>query len=200
MINFVLFLLVLIVSPLLAAGEAQWTPALNEDGIQIYTRPVTDSPFAAVKGVLTSGAPLERVVAKLGNDDECAEWRQTCKSTRVLQQVPENERIVYMIIDLPWPLTDRDVVSRISGERSSQTGSLKLHIKSEPDRQPNKEYVRAISNGTFELIPIGANETRFIFTMHSDMGGDLPADRINTRMPESTLEDLRYLRKLAEGS
>ena len=57
MINFVLFLLVLIVSPVLAAGEAQWTPALNEDGIQIYTRPVTDSPFAAVKGVLTIGAP-----------------------------------------------------------------------------------------------------------------------------------------------
>jgi len=84
-INFVLFLLVLIVSPVLAAGEAQWTPALNEDGIQIYTRPVTDSPFAAVKGVLTIGAPLERVVAKLGNDDECAEWRKTCKSTRVLQ-------------------------------------------------------------------------------------------------------------------
>ena len=39
----------------------------------------------------------------------------------------------------------------------------------------------------------------FTYIMHTDLGGDLPPEAINARLAESTMDDLRRLKALAEG-
>ncbi len=194
-----IFFMAMMLTSLNVAADESWVLALDKDQLQIFTKTVPDSPFLAVKGVVKINATLEQVAASLGSDNECAKWRKMCKSTRVLARPGENERIVRMVIDLPWPLADRDAVNRIITERCGETGRVTLLIKSEPELYPDDDYIRAVSDGRFELSPISENATQFTFVMHTDMGGDLPADRINKRMPEATAEDLNRLRMLAEA-
>lgn len=182
-----------------SAALDEWRLALHEKQIKVYTSKVEGSPYIAVKAELRIDSPLDRVADKMGNDGKCAEWRKNCKSARLLERVSENEQLVYTVMDLPWPLTDRDLVNRITTERCTKSGVRTVTVRSEPDRFPNDEYIRAIANGGYELVPISDTATQLTFIMHSDLGDGLPAERINQRLPKSTLEDFIKLRDLAEA-
>ena len=73
----------------------------------MYTRAVADSEYLAVKATVRIDAPALQVAALMGDGSECMAWRDMCRSTRVLDAVSADERYVYMVLDLPWPLADR---------------------------------------------------------------------------------------------
>ncbi|WP_372810447.1 START domain-containing protein [Litorivivens sp.] len=194
-----IFFMAMMLTSLNGVSDESWVLALDEDQLQIYTKPVPGSPFLAVKGVVKINATPKQLAASLGSDNECAKWRKMCKSSRVIEQISEDERIVHTILDLPWPLSDRDVVNRVTVERCARTGRITVNAVSDPKLPPSKKYVRALSNTSIEILPVSDTATRLTLISHADMGGDLPPDRINERIPRGTLEDLRVLKSLVEG-
>lgn len=181
------------------AEEPQWQLETEDGAIRIYSRPVEGSPFLAVKAITRIEAPLQSVLNELGNGDGCAKWRGMCKSSRILEQVSERERYVYVVLDLPWPLSDRDMVvhSRASVDQGSQAVSVTFETVS--DRLPPQDLVRAESSASYTIEAIEEQVVEFTYIMHTDLGGKVPVDQFNSRMLDATRKDMQRLLKLVQG-
>lgn len=181
-----------------ASGEVDWTLEKEEQGVQLFTRSIEGSPFLAVKAVARINAPMIKVLAALGNGEGCTEWRKLCKSSEVIKKVSEQERYVYMVLDLPWPVSDRDLVMRSHSQLDPVTKTVTVQLAAASASHPMQDYVRAESNGEYMVKTLGENLVELTWTMHTDLGGSLSPGMINPQLSSSTLEDMQRLLALAE--
>lgn len=180
------------------ANEAPWTLEREDERIALYSRPVAGSPFLAVKVVAVIDAPVEKVATLLGDGNGCSAWRPMCKSSEVLETVSDSERLVYLVLDLPWPVTDRDLVVRSIAHVDTQARTLHVNLASASSEHPEQDYVRAESTGEYALKPVGDIQSEFTYIQHTDIGGDLSPDMINPSLLSETFDDVRRLQALAE--
>jgi len=188
----------LVVSAMTVAADAEWTLEKDAEQIQLYTRPVSGSPFLAVKATTLINAPMEKVAEAFGNGDGCSAWRATCKSSEVLSTVSDLERYVYLVLDLPWPLADRDMVIHSTAQLDPASNTATVRMESASSRHPPQDYVRAESNGEYTIKALSAEQVEFTYIMHTDLGGDLSPGVINPQVVASTFSDIVQLRRLAQ--
>jgi hypothetical protein len=180
------------------ANDSPWTLEREGEGISLYSREVADSPFLAVKVVAKIDAPAEKVAQLLGDGNGCSPWRAMCKSSEVLHTVSDSERVIYLVLDLPWPVSDRDLVVRSTAQVDEQARTLRVKLESASAEHPVQEYVRAQSSGEYELKVLGSTQSEFTYIQHTDIGGDLSPEMINPGLLSETFEDIRRLQELAE--
>ena len=172
----------------------------DEDGtLQVFTRKVDDSPFLEVMATVQINASASRVTEFLGDGNGCAAWRAMCRSSQVLEALSDEERYVYLVLDMPWPLTDRDMVIHSQTRLDPDSSSAIVNLRTDSSRHPPGDFVRAESVGKFMLRVLPDQQVEFTYIMHTDLGGDLPPEAINARLAESTMDDLRRLKALAES-
>ncbi len=179
--------------------EATWTLEKDEEKIRLYTRPVSGSPFLEVKAITVINAPMTKVADAFGDGDGCSAWRALCKSSEVLSMVSDTERYVYLVLDLPWPLSDRDMVIHSTAQIDAASKTATVKLASASSTHPAKDYVRAESSGEYTIKAIGDEQVEFTYIMHTDLGGDLSPDVINPQVASSTFTDIVALRQLAEN-
>ncbi len=196
--------LTLLLTVLLAASasavstEAEWTLAQDEKQIQLYTRPVPDSPFLEVKATTLINASVEKVAETFGYGDGCSGWQTMCQSSEVLSTVSETERYVYLVLDLPWPLEDRDMVIHSTGQIDREANTVTVQLQSDSSKHPAQDFIRAESHGMYQIKGLGDGQVEFTYIIRTDLGGDLSPDIINPRLAASMHSDIASLRELAE--
>jgi hypothetical protein len=196
--------LLLAITPMfanIAAADAidpEWALQQDDGRIQVFTRPVAGSPFLEVKATALINAPIADIASAMGDGDGCVEWRVMCKSSEVLSVASDTERYVYMVLDMPWPVADRDMVMHSIAQVDVTAKTVTVQLESASSQHPEQDYVRAISNGQYQIQALGEEQVEFTYIMHTDLGGDLSADLINPRVVESTYDDIKQLQVLAE--
>ena len=180
------------------AADDPWALEQDEGGIQIYTRAVAGSPFLEVKATALINASVEHLASVLGDGEGCSEWRAMCKSSEVLMSDSDAERYVYMVLDMPWPISDRDMVIRSIIDIDTAKKIVTVQLQSASSKYPEQDYVRAITNGQYQIKALAENRAEFTYTIHTDLGGDLSADLINPRVTAATYDDIKRLQALAE--
>lgn len=180
------------------ATGTPWALEQDEGGIQIYTRDVAGSPFLEVKATALINASIAHVAAVMGDGEGCSEWRKMCKSSELLGTASDTERTVYMVLDLPWPVSDRDMVIHSIVDIDIATQTVTVQLQSASEEHQGKDYVRAITNGHYQIKALDEEQVELTYVMHTDLGGDLSADLINPRVTASTYEDIKRLQTLAE--
>lgn len=181
------------------SSGADWELQIEEADISVYTRPIEDSPYNEVKATAHISAPLARVAELMGDGNGCAEWRAMCESSEVIEVVTEHERYVYLVLDLPWPAKDRDMVMHSTTSIDPETFNATVELKTESSKHPPRDHIRAESSGQFVIKALSTEQVEFTYIMHTDLGGDLPAGAVNSRLADGALDDLRRLIDLAEG-
>lgn len=179
--------------------EAPWELQQQDDNINIYSRPVDGSSYKAIKATVLIDAPITHVATFMGNGNGCAQWRSKCKSSEVLKTISKHERYVYAVLDLPWPASDRDIVLHSKTDIDPNTKTATVSLRSASSRHPLGDYIRAETSGEFVIRTIGDKQVEFIYIMHTELGGNLPASRVNDGLADGAFEDLSRLRQLAEG-
>ena len=179
--------------------DAPWQLLQQDEDILIYSRPVDGSPYNAIKATVLINAPITQVSKFMGNGDGCAQWRTKCKSSEVIESVSELERYVYAVLDLPWPATHRDIVLHSITEIDEEAKIATVYLQSNSSRHPATDYVRAETSGQFVIRIVSDQQVEFTYIMHTELGGSLPASRVNAGLADDAFEDLSLLRKLAEG-
>jgi len=180
------------------ATEAEWALQQDDGRIQVYTRPVAGSAFLEVKAKAVINAPIKDIASKMGDGSGCVEWREMCKSSEVLKVASDTERYVYMVLDMPWPVDDRDMVMHSIAKVDTAAKTVTVQLQNASSKHPEQDYVRAISNGQYQIQALGEEQVEFTYIMHTDLGGDLSPDLINPRVVESTYADIKQLQLLAE--
>lgn len=181
------------------AENAEWTLEKQRGDVSVYSREVPGSPYVEVKATVLITAPVSRISELMGNGEGCAAWRTKCKSSVVLERVSEHELYVHLVLDLPWPAADRDIVLHSKTAFDTQSKTATVSLTSDSSKLPPQDYVRAQSSGKFIIEKVSDEQVEFTYIMHTDLGGNLPAGSVNAGIADATYDDLKKLQELAEG-
>ena len=180
------------------AAESGWSLDKQEDGIDVYTRPVEGSGIKQFKGSAEVAASVDAVFAILRDSDNLQNWFPNTSESRLLER-NEEFSVQYSVMDAPWPISDRDNVLRSTTRRDAETGVAHIRITAAPDfypEQANRVRVRK-ANGTWKVEPLAPGKSRVTFSMHLEPGGGIPKWLTNARVVATPFEALTNLRAAA---
>lgn len=181
-----------------AKGQAQWTLKTNEDGIQLYTKSVPASPYKALKTVCTLQTSLSSVAAVLLDVERSKEWVYGTSSSRLLKQETPSVVIFYAEMGMPWPVTNRDFIVKISLTQDPVSKSITVLAENQPDYLPEKKKLVRIhsSSGKWLIDPLPNGRVRVEYQLYVDPGGNVPAALVNLFSGKGPIESFRNLRKM----
>ena len=180
--------------------KVDWELAMDQEGIQVYTKEVEGSGMKATKSVLTIQAKKEEVEAVLRDVPNHKKWMNTITKSQLLEKVSENELYAYYLADAPWPVSNRDIVSHYKiSEKPS--GEITFDVENASDYVPEKEDIVRIKNATsaWRIIPQAGKEIKLIYRYHAEPGGNVPSWLANQAVTDTPFQTVKNLRKRLEG-
>jgi hypothetical protein len=191
-------LLPLLVLVLCTAANAQekWTLKSDQDGIKIYTSPVTDSKLKAIRVECSFQATLTQMVATVLDLKIRPEWIYHTKSIRLVKQVSPSELFYYSEISLPWPAQNRDFIAHLVTTQDPETKIVTMDGPVAPGMVPVKEGVVRITKSTSKwlVIPINKNEVKVEYNIQVDPAGAIPAWLTNMFASEGPTQSFKSLK------
>lgn len=176
-----------------------WELKRGGDEMWVYTRDRAGSEIKEVKLVMNVDATIPEINAVLNDATRQPEWVFKCSEGRDLGgDVRAGGWYYYSRIDMPWPMDDRDVVGKVTGERS---GALYTsHTVAAPKRTPKVEGVVRITD--FDVSTsyrdLGRGRTEVTYQLHSEPGGKVPDWLVNLFVDKGPVETMTRLRDLVE--
>ncbi|WP_374972369.1 START domain-containing protein [Spongiibacter marinus] len=198
------FLLCLILTQFefaLAGGEG-WNLVRDKNGIQVFRRPVEDSQIDAVRGVTTVESSLGRLLSIILDPARRMEWDKFCGESYLYETVNENEELVYVHSDMPWPVSDRDMLMRVSWEQDPETLVVNVNGEGTKGVLPvQKDRIRVTqASHSWVLTPLENGLIEVETVAHLDPAGPLPAWLINMLSVESPYDALLRISNMAKNS
>lgn len=191
-------LLLLLVLPVAAAD---WETRKESDGISVATRTVAGSKHKAVRAEMIITSPLGELVALVQDTDACPELSSLCRESRILEQRSETEFLVYSYNDIPWPVKDRDAITRVVWHQDPDSLAVHMEASVVMSDLPMTRAVRIQQAVTsWDFLPLPDGRVRVISKAHVDPGGPTPAWLTNMLLvsqPHATMVSVRDL--LASG-
>ena len=224
------FILGMVITGFAFAAEYPWVLKKNEDGIRVSVRKVEGSSILEYRGTVTVDAGLAAAVALFEDDARMTEWFHKCSEARTLgdaetfimdpslagaekeRSQPERlwqkkdapvlfvDKLLYFVISMPWPVTDRDLVFRRSRSTDPVTGVVEYRTSAEPRGYPEqKRKVRMpYLKGLWRFTPLADGRTEIYYQQHSEVGGHIPAwlvNKLSVNIPFNSLSRFRELLK-----
>ncbi len=192
-----------------ASNSALWQMVKEEDGIKVFLRDVEGSEYKEYRGEGIVNAELNSLMALMDDTQACVDWMLNCKNPKLIHKVNMIERYVYQVNNLPWPVTDRDMVvhTLISQEPSTRAVTVKLQsvraedLSSEIQQHiPSADkYVRVNKlKGFWKFIPLDENRTKAIYQMHVELGGILTPAIVNVGVIKSPIKTIEKMREVVQ--
>lgn len=174
---------------------SEWQQQIKHDAYSISTRHIEGSDYLQVKAEVKINAPVSSISPYFSASDRCWQWQLRCDSTKLLKSGSANKNTVYVVVDMPWPIDDRDFVFDSTYSENPADKSIILTI-SPSEIEKKSDYVRAKSNVKYTLYPLTVNKTLLSVLMHTEFGGSTPAAFVNSRLHEELKNDLEALIEL----
>ncbi|HWQ25410.1 MAG TPA: START domain-containing protein [Chlorobaculum sp.] len=177
------------------------TIRFRNDWLKIFTCPVPSSSFLSFVGVATIDAPQHSVLSLLYDIDSATEWVWKTKEMRLLQELTENDgRVVYQLVSAPWPVSDREIISRSTAYIDPETSEAFIKIECLPDFLPeNDRYVRVRQlEGAWNILPLSDNQCRVVFRLHIEPGGEIPSWLANIAVIDTPYHTLNNLKEMVK--
>ncbi len=182
-------------------NDATCTLRLKNDWLKIFTCPVPTSAFLSFVTIATIDAPQHAVLSLLYDIEVATEWVWKTKEMRLLQELREDEgRIVYQLVSAPWPVSDREIITRSQGYMDPETSEVFIKLECVADYLPkNDKYVRVPElQGGWNIIPLSENQCRVVFRLHIEPGGEIPSWLANIAVIDTPYHTMVNLREMVK--
>jgi hypothetical protein len=177
------------------------TIRFRNDWLKIFTCPVPSSSFLSFVGVATIDAPQHSVLSLLYDIESATEWVWKTREMRLLQELTENDgRVVYQLVSAPWPVSDREIISRSTAYIDPETSEAFIKIECLPDFLPeNDRYVRVRQlEGAWNILPLSENQCRVVFRLHIEPAGEIPSWLANIAVIDTPYHTLNNLKEMVK--
>ncbi|MBF0331412.1 MAG: START domain-containing protein [Candidatus Omnitrophica bacterium] len=180
------------------ADEHPWTLRIDKQGIKAYTRKVDGFSILEFKADMTIKAPLSEVLAVFEDVGITRQWFYQCTESRLVADENPTRKIVYILLHLPFPVSERDCVFQIDRMEDLAAGKVDYAVVALPDRLPRRPgpvrvpYLKAV----WHFVQLADGRTRIEFQQHSDPGGFIPdfiSNSLVVDIPYNSLNNLRTL-------
>lgn len=186
----------LLAAPVLA--DSGWATKYDQDGILVQQQQ-TGSPHETTRGVVELEATLDALAAVLGDVSACPRWIHGCKQSQAVKTITPARRIVYTVLDAPFPLEDRDmyVESVVRYRRSANTLVVNLTGRETyaPEQAGRTRILGLRGAWVFQQTESGKVQVRYQIQADPQAPFDGPS---NDHMAESAFKTLQGLRKLVQ--
>lgn len=198
MLALFLAMFLVLLSPMAYAKSG--TPTINKNGISVWKQPVPNSKVLGFKAKTVIDATPKQIMAVIMDINSYTRWiPRTLSAVNFPEQRENNLPKVYTIIDMPFPLADREllIASKITQDPNG-TVYVTNKLTNVQGVEPNKKFIRVTSySGTWLLEPNG-KKTNVTITGHADMAGGLPKWVANMFVTDQPYEMLYNLKKIVK--
>ncbi len=195
-------LLLLIILCFLAPNiqASEWRLVKEQEGIQVYTRKMEDSPIAQSRATVTLETELPALLAVITDGDNQQRWVDSVDESRTIRRIDATKAYVYTVSKAPWPVSDRDAVVLTEVVRDPASPVVEIRSHAAPDLLPEeKGHIRVrMVDSRWRLTPLADNRVEVSYLLHSDPGGQIPAWLINSMVVDQPFNTLRNLRDILE--
>jgi hypothetical protein len=178
------------------APTSDWVKVDTNRGISIFRKEIPGDPVYAYKGEGTLHAPLGKIISVSLDVARQPEWVDRLEIAKILREPEPNHRIIYLKVDLPWPVSDRDFVidARLVVDPIGKTAIYDIHSVEDPLAPPNKCCVRGqVHYNRVELKGLDGVRTEVSAEAHVDPKGSIPkwiVNRIQKSFPKKSIEGM----------
>lgn len=166
----------------------------SKNGIDMYAKVDETTGQEWTKLVIELDASVSEITSYTGNIDNLTSWVYACDKVKLLEQ-QNLETIYYLVSDMPYPMTDRDVIIRKIIEEGASASYVKTVSESYTEVNLESDLIRI---PRFKAIwvyeQLSSGKTRITYEVSADSGGSIPnwvKDRFAYYGPLRTLENLR---------
>lgn len=202
MVKRILFLLLAcLVAPAFAGIEGgNWEGGSESNGIRVWSRVVPGSPVRAFKATMVVKTSLAGLVNLIQDVDNANRWVYSTDRIQLLRRDDEKGAFVLRaLINIPWPLTDRDVIvaGNVVQDPRTLVVTINSHALNSPEYPPQEGYVRMPQmEGLWLFRPLGNEMVEVTMYGHANPGGHIPPGIVNMLIemtPRKTLEGMRRM-------
>jgi hypothetical protein len=159
-----------------------WGEESIKDSVTSFREVNSNDDFVAVRGVTTINAPLAVILSVLVDTDfdSQKEWVPNLIEFKTIQSNTVFDRTLYVHIDLPWPIRDRDFAYRARIEPEADQKKVFLDYQSiETTNERKEQVVRGSMKTLFILEKIDKSRTKVEIRAVADPAGAIPAWAVN---------------------
>ncbi len=174
----------------------EWELKKSESDIHIYTRDVAESALKEFKATtIFKNVSIDEVFEQVYKAPYYNEDWEFSTSYVIQELSSDDERYFYYSEQLPWPIKNRDVVTKLVLEEQSPD-KIVLSIKAMPEGiTPKAKTIRIQDlkgSWLIEKHPSGIKATQQIYM---DPGGSVPAFIVNSLIVKGPLKTFTTLKK-----
>jgi hypothetical protein len=174
-----------------------WDFIKEKDDIKIYTCVEAGKSLKSYRGVTDINAPAEKIFDLMEDINNTDWWDKKLTQIKVLLYEKYKRAQYYLVYDLPWPVTDRDLcvdvtiaIDPVTGERKITAVPLNGVIPESNDVVRIKDYRQ-----TWTIIPAGKEMTHVVLEGFVDPAGTIPNWISNMLITESPYKAISGLRE-----
>lgn len=178
-----------------------WRSDKHQDGIQVFSREVDGSSTRAIKAEVDINAAFDKTVALLLDASQRPRWDEICAEATVHTQLSDNEDIIYVVNDLPWPVSDRDMVLRRQWSVTTDQSRAEINARIEDGLLPNVAGRIRVkqAKGVWTVVRTGKSSVRVSTVIHAEAGGPIPGWLMNTLSVQGPYKALYNIRHILES-
>jgi hypothetical protein len=179
----------------------EWKLQKDENGIKIYTRHAEGFAIDELKTESIVKAPVAAVVGVIVDADRYHDWIYACSESHVLQKISDSEQYQYQVNDIPYPLSDRDIVIHLRVWKDSLLNTIRTSSIGEPTYIPPKPgLVRVpVFLAEYEIVPLEGGKVKIIYQLKFDPGGSIPDWVVNLFLVKAPFESTLKMREVMES-
>lgn len=170
--------------------------SLNKNNIKVWTYKDVNNPVLSYKAETTFDVPIEKAVALVLDVKNSSKWVPNVAKAEVLSRDDKKgEFTLYMVLDFPFPLKDRDMV--VKGKMSKDSNGT-IHIKNSAIQQgkaTSTDYIRLKDySGDWTFQKLGTNQVKVTTNGHANPEGAIPASVTNMLVEQQPYQMLQKMK------
>lgn len=179
-------------------GQSTWELQKTTDGISVYTRALSQQTFKEIKIICELPGTPAQLLQVLRQVERHPEWVYLNRKTTLLQRKSENRLVYHTEADMPWPLTDRDMVVEAVLFPETKNRSARVEVRSVAGVLPEKpDFVRIpFSLAIWDITALPNKRIKVEYTFQVHPGGSVPAWAVNATVATGPITTFQNLRKV----
>lgn len=175
-----------------------WKIAKNKNGVKIETRFIDGWSIKQYRATVYIKTTLAKAVEAYRDPVQRKKFMRRSIEVSNLKEISRDDIITYNLGDAPWPVVDRDNITRSRFYWSPK--QVKITMKSIPDYIPKKKGIVRVprAQGYWLFTDMGDGTIKVVQQSVAELGGSVPDWVINSTIVEGPYEVLLGLKKMLE--
>ncbi len=178
-------------------SSQDWEFVKEKDGISIYTREEEGSTVKSFKGTCEIEASPVKVFTLMEDVSNTSWWDKNLTQIKVLKYEKNKMAQYYLVYDLPWPVTDRDLCVEATIMIDNEKGEYRIDAVPLPGLIPEKKDLVRITDyrQTWTIRPAGKDKSLVELEGLIDPSGSVPDWISNMLLVDSPFKSISGVRE-----